>query len=328
MKKCGIIGAGAWGSAISTIIQSNKIYIWSQNKKTVDSINKKKTNEYLKGIKLPKNLIATSDFKKLVDCNYFFIATPTQHTSSIIRRFRKYKISQNFIICSKGIEIKSGKFLSQVVKEIFPKSNIAILSGPCFADEVAKELPTAVLLASKKKRFFNEISKLVYKKNFRLYYSDDILGCQLGGAIKNVYAIGAGIVSGLKLGENARSAFISRSFAEILRLSKSIGAKEKTFFGLSGLGDLILTCNSKKSRNTNFGELIARNKRKKIINMIKNNKTITEGYYTTKALFKISKKYRIEMPILNSIYKILYNSAKIDREIRLILDRRIRKEFY
>ena len=132
------------------------------------------------------------------------------------------------------------------------------MSGPCFADEVARKLPTAVLLSTKNKIFFNNINKLINNKNFRLYYSDDILGCQLGGAIKNVYAIGSGIVNGLKLGENARSAFISRSFAEILRLSKKMGAKEKTLFGLSGLGDLILTCNSKKSRNTVFGEIIVK----------------------------------------------------------------------
>ena len=262
MEKCGIIGAGAWGTAISTIIKSNRIYIWSRNKKTVNSINRKKTNNYLKGIKLPKNLTATTDFNRLVDCKYFFIATPTQHTTAILKKLKKHKIRQNFIICSKGIEIRSGKFLSQIVKEIFPKSNIAILSGPCFADEVAKKLPTAVLIASRKRKFFNEISKIIIKKNFRVYYSNDILGCQLGGAIKNVYAIGSGIVNGLKLGENARSAFISRSIAEILRLNKSIGAKEKTFLGLSGLGDLILTCNSKKSRNTNFGELIVKNKRR------------------------------------------------------------------
>ena len=328
MKNYGIIGAGAWGTAISTILQSNRIYIWSRNKKTVNSINSKKTNNYLKGIKLSKNLTATTDFNRLVDCKYLFIATPTQHTTAILKKLKKHKIRQNFIICSKGIEIRSGKFLSQVVEDIFPKSNIAVLSGPSFADEVAKKLPTAVLIASRKRKFFNEISKIIIKKNFRVYYSDDILGCQFGGAIKNVYAIGSGIVHGLKLGENARSAFISRSIAEILRLNKIIGAKEKTFFGLSGLGDLILTCNSTKSRNTNFGTMIAKNKRKKIINIIKNNKTVTEGYYSAKALYKVSKKYNIEMPILSSIYEILYNKAKIDNEIKLILGRSIKKEFY
>tara|TARA_B100001123_G_scaffold443286_2_gene589009 strand:+ start:562 stop:1554 length:993 start_codon:yes stop_codon:yes gene_type:complete len=330
MKKCGIIGAGAWGTAISTLIQSKntKIYIWSRNKKTVKSINNNNKNEYLKGIKLPKKLIATSKLRDLGECDYFFIATPTQKTSSIISDLSKFKIKQNFIICSKGIEIKSGNFLNHVIKKYFNKANIAAMSGPCFADEVARKLPTAVLLSTKNKIFFNNINKLINNKNFRLYYSDDILGCQLGGAIKNVYAIGSGIVNGLKLGENARSAFISRSFAEILRLSKKMGAKEKTLIGLSGLGDLILTCNSKKSRNTVFGEIIVKNKGKKIINIIQNKKTVTEGYYTTKALFNISKKYKIQMPILQSIYNILFLSKRIDKEIKLILGRRIKKEFY
>lgn len=328
MINCGIIGAGAWGSAISTLIKSDKIYIWSHTQKITNQINKKKINKYLKGITLPKNLSATSNFADLTNCNYFFIATPVQNTYSIIKSLSKYKINQNFIICSKGLEIKSGKFLSQIIKNFFPKARIAVLSGPSFASEVAKKLPTAVLVASKNKKFFREISQLIHHNYFRIYYSDDILGCQLGGAIKNVYAIGSGIVSGLQLGENARSAFISRSFAEILRLSERMGGKEKTFFGLSGLGDLILTSNSKQSRNTNFGEIITKNKGKKIINIINNKKTITEGYYTVKALFKLSKKYKIEMPILTSIYKILYNQANIKKEIKLILGRKIKKEFY
>ena len=328
MIKCGIIGAGAWGTAISTIIKSEKIYIWSRNKITINQINNKKTNKYLKGIKLPTNIFATSEFKDFEQCEYFFITTPTQHTSEILKNLSKYKIKKNFVICSKGIEVKSGKFLSQIILEIFPNANIGILSGPSFAIEVAKKFPTAALLASKNKKFFNSVCNILHNSNFRLYYSSDVLGCQLGGAIKNVYAIGSGIVSGLNLGENARSAFISRSFAEIIRLSKRLGTKEKTFFGLSGLGDLVLTCGSKQSRNTEFGEIISKNNSKKIMNIIKSKKTITEGYYTTKALFKISKKYKIEMPILKSIYKILYNQANIKKEIKTILGRRIKKEFY
>ena len=328
MIKCGIIGAGAWGSAISTVIKSDEIFIWSRNQKVTTQINKKKFNSYLKGIVLPKNLLATSNFQDLKKCNYFFITTPAQYTSAIIKNLSKYTIQENFIICSKGIEIKSGKFLSQIIREIFPNARIAILSGPSFAYEVAKKLPTAVLLATKNKKYFGEVSKLIHNDHFRLYYSNDIIGCQLGGAIKNVYAIGSGIVSGLKLGENARSAFISRSIAEILRLSKHMGIKQKTFFGLSGLGDLVLTCNSQMSRNTDFGKIISKNKEENITKIIKNKKTITEGYFTTKALFKLSKKYKIEMPILESIYRILYKKANIKKEIQLILGRSIKKEFY
>ena len=327
MIKCGIIGAGAWGSAISTLIGCDKILIWSRNKTVVKSINKKRLNPYLKGIKLPKNLFATNSIKDLQECDYFFIATPTQFTRKILTKLKKYKIKKNFIICSKGIENKSCKFLSNIIKEVFPNSKIAIMSGPSFAIEVANKLPTAVLVASKEKNFFNNISKLINKKYFRLYFSNDIIGCQLGGAIKNIYAIGAGMLQGLKLGENAKSAFVSRSFAEILRFSKKFGAKEKTFFGLSGLGDLILTCNSSKSRNTNFGKLITNNK-KSINKIIKKNKTITEGYYSIKPIYEISKKNKIDMPILKSIYKILYKNSNMKKEIELILGRSIKKEFY
>ena len=328
MKRCGIIGAGAWGTAISTIIRSEKIYIWTRNKNTSNLINKKRISKNLKGIKIPKNIVATSDLEDLRGCEYFFIATPTQQTASIIKSLKKYKIKKNFILCSKGIEIKSGRFLSEIIKDIFPKARIAVLSGPSFADEVAKKMPTAVLLSSKSKKFFDEVSKLINNTYFRVYYSNDILGCQLGGAIKNIYAIGAGIVKGMGLGENASSAFISRSFAEILRLGKVIGANEKTFFGLSGLGDLVLTCNSNKSRNTNFGRILKKNKNIKIFNIVKTQKTVTEGYYTSKALFYYSKKHKLEMPILKSIYRILYQKAVIEKEIKLVLNRSIKKEFY
>ena len=241
---------------------------------------------------------------------------------------KKILIPENFIICSKGIDMKNNKLLSEIVSELFPKSKIAILSGPCFANEVAQKKPTAVILSIKNRKSFDKIKNIISKKYFRIYYNNDLVGSQLGGSIKNVYAIGAGIIKGLNLGENAQSAYISRSFAEILRLGKKMKAKEKTFFGLSGLGDLILTCNSKKSRNTFFGLSIVKFKKKNINNILMSKKTITEGYYTSKALFKLSKKYKIEMPISNSIYKILYKKADIQKEINLILSRSLKKEFY
>ena len=328
MIKCGIIGAGAWGTAISTIIRSQSILIWSHNKKIVNSINIKKINYYLKGIKLKNNLFATNKLEDLKNCDYFFIATPVQHTEFVLDKLSKYKIKKNFIICNKGIDIKNGNFLSTIVRNIFPKAKIAILSGPCFAFEVAKKLPTAVTFAAKDIKYFNQINKLIFQKHFRMYFSNDIIGCQIGGAIKNVYAIGAGIIDELHLGENARSAFIVRCFIEILRLGKKIGAKEKTFFGQSCLGDLLLTCSSSKSRNMSFGKQIVKNKNKNIKILIKNKKTITEGYFTSKALFKLTKKHKIDMPIAKIIYKILYLNADINEEIQSILRRPLKKEFY
>ena len=328
MNKYGILGSGAWGSAISTLIEDGEIIIWTRNIRVMNSINNLQKNPYLKKIKLNNNVKASNLLKDLDKCNYLFLTLPVQHTKNILKSLKKNAYNKNFILCSKGIDIKNNKVLSEIVKEIFPRSNIAILSGPSFADEVAQKKPTAVTVSCKNKKYFDEVKKIIKKKYFRIYYSNDIIGSQLGGAIKNVYAIGAGIIEGLNLGKNAKSAYISRSFAEILRLGKKMKAKEKTFFGLAGLGDLILTCNSVKSRNYFFGLSVATYKEKNISKLIMRKKILTEGYYTTKALYKLSKKYNVEMPIAKSIYKILYEKNNIKNEIKIILNRSLKEEFY
>ena len=204
--------------------------------------------------------------------------------------------------------------------------NISVLSGPCFSDEVSQNLPTAVTFASKNRKSFDKVSALINKKNFRIYYSNDVIGCQIGGALKNIYAIGAGITLGLNLGENAKSAFISRSFVEIIRFGKALGANEKTVFGLSGLGDLILTCGSMKSRNTKFGHLISTISLPRIEDVLRSQE-ITEGYFTVNAVKKIADQKKIDMPIATSIYNILYNKYSIKDEINNLLERPTSDEF-
>ena len=200
------------------------------------------------------------------------------------------------------------------------------MSGPCFSDEVAQNLPTAVTFASKSKKSFNAISTLIKNKNFRLYYSDDLIGCQVGGALKNIYAIASGITMGLNLGENAKSAIITRSFVEINRFGQSLGANKNTIFGLSGLGDLILTCNSIKSRNTKFGHLISTTNTSNFKEILKSQK-ITEGFFTVAAVYKMAEQKKIDMPIMKSIYNILYNKYSIKDEINNLLERPITDEF-
>ena len=194
------------------------------------------------------------------------------------------------------------------------------MSGPCFSDEVAQDLPTAATFASSNTSIFDTISGMLKGKKFRIYYSDDIIGCQIGGALKNIYAIAAGISDGLNLGENARSALITRSFVEISRFAKFFKSKKETLFGLSGLGDLMLTCNSSKSRNTNFGIKIANIKHKNFEKELDKN-AITEGYFTTKAAIKIATDNGIEMPILESVFNILYNQFDIEDEINKLMSR-------
>ena len=194
------------------------------------------------------------------------------------------------------------------------------MSGPCFSDEVAQDLPTAATFASSNTSIFDIISGMLKSKKFRIYYSDDVIGCQIGGALKNIYAIAAGISDGLNLGENARSALITRSFVEITRFAIFFKSKKETLFGLSGLGDLMLTCNSSKSRNTNFGIKIANMKHKNFEKELDKN-AITEGYFTTKAAIKIASENDIEMPILESVFNILYNGFDIEDEINKLMSR-------
>ena len=321
----GIIGGGVWGSALARILSQNKVLIYARDQNTVKSINDHKLNPKLKYSSFNDNVSATSSLKELKNCNYLFIALPAQNIRDVISQSNFQNKKHNIIICSKGIEITSSKFLTQVVEELIPYKSISILSGPSFSNEVAQNLPTAVTLATKDKSNFEKISKLIQSKEFRVYYSNDLLGTQIGGALKNIYAVAAGIAKGLNLGENAKSALISRSFAEMTRFAENFKANKNTLFGLSGLGDLILTCNSESSRNTQFGIKIASAKNENYTDLLKSQE-VTEGYYTVEAVYNISKKNKIEMPIMESVYNILYNQHNLKDELTKLLNRPLREE--
>ena len=304
--KIGIIGGGVWGSAIAKLLSNNKVCIITRDTKIVTSINEHRFNPRLKYAVFNENVSATADLNEAKDMDYLFLTLPSQKIRDVLSKVDLSKNTQEIIIASKGIEIESCSFLSDVVKEVSKNTNINILSGPCFSEEVSQNLPTAVTFASSNKKSFENINSLFHNKNFRIYYSDDLIGCQIGGALKNIYAIAAGITLGLNLGENAKSALITRSFVEICRFGESMGAKKQTIFGLSGLGDLMLTCSSLKSRNTKFGQLISSTNNPDIDDILKSQQ-ITEGYYTVKAVKNIADDKKIEMPIMNAIYSILYS---------------------
>ena len=324
--KVGILGGGVWGSALAKLLSKNKVIIFTRDKKVVQSINDHRFNPKLKYVVFNDNVTATNDLNILQDMEYVFIALPSQHIRDVITQLKSKYTNQEVIIASKGIEIKSGLFLSSVIIDTGYSKNVSILSGPCFSDEVAQSLPTAVTFASKDKQSFKKVSSLISNKNFRMYYSSDLIGCQIGGALKNIYAIAAGISLGLNLGENAKSAIITRSFVEISRFGRVFGANQDTIFGLSGLGDLILTCNSTKSRNTNFGNIIATSKILNFEEILKSNE-ITEGYFTVKAVNNLAEEKKIDMPIMKSIYNILYNNYSIEEELNKLLGRPITDEF-
>jgi len=316
----GILGGGVWGSALAKLFSNQEVLIYTRDKKVMNSINDHHFNPKLKYAIFNDNVKATDDLEEIAKKNIIFIALPSQSIREVLSKSYFQNIDADIIIASKGIEISSSMFLSSLVASLIKPKSLSIMSGPCFSDEVAQDLPTAATFASSNTSIFDTISGMLKGKKFRIYYSDDVIGCQIGGALKNIYAIAAGISDGLNLGENARSALITRSFVEISRFAIFFKSKKETLFGLSGLGDLMLTCNSSKSRNTNFGIKIANIKHKNFEKELDKN-AITEGYFTAKAAIKIASDNGIEMPILESVFNILYNGFDIEDEINKLMSR-------
>ncbi len=321
----GILGGGVWGSALARVLSQNTVKIYVRDENLVKSINEHKINPKLKYSSFNENVSATLSLNDLQNVKYLFIALPAQNIREVIQNSTLHNKNHHVVICSKGIEISSSKFLTDVVKEVLPYKTLSILSGPSFSNEVSQNLPTAVTLAANKKIIFEEISNLISNKNFRMYYSNDLMGTQLGGALKNIYAIAAGISQGLNLGENAKSALISRSFVEMTRFAEKFNANKNTLFGLSGLGDLILTCGSNSSRNTQFGIKIASSKYENFSDLLQSQE-VTEGYYTVEAVYNIAKKNKIEMPIMESVYNILYKQYDLKEELIRLLNRPLKDE--
>ena len=321
----GILGGGVWGSALARVLSKNKVIIYARDKNIVKSINEYKLNPKLKYSSFNDNVSATDKIHKLQNVEFLFVALPAQNIREVLEKSEFNNKNQHVVICSKGIEISSSKFLTEVIKDILPTESISILSGPSFSNEVSQNLPTAITLATNNKKNFESISNLIDNKNFRIYYSSDIIGTQIGGALKNIYAIAAGIAQGLTLGENAKSALITRSFAEMTRFAETFGADKNTLFGLSGLGDLILTCGSSSSRNTQFGIKIASSKYDNFSELLQSQE-VTEGYYTVEAVYNIAKNKKIDMPIMEAIYNIIYKRYDLKDEITKLLSRPLKDE--
>jgi len=320
--KVGVLGAGAWGTTISLLLsKKNNVLLWANEKKVVQEINSKNKNSiFLPGVKLNKKIIATNNLNDFKEIDYLFVVIPTQFISITLKKL-KNKLNTRCVIinASKGIEISSLSLINSVIRKHFPKNPISILSGPNFAKEIALGKPTASLIASQTMNESKKISQLLSSPYFRPYLSNDIVGAQICGAMKNVYAIGCGIITGKKFGDNAVASIISRSFAEISLVCNKLGGKPETLMGLSGLGDLFLTCSSDKSRNFSLGLKIASGKKTSVL--LRQKKTVAEGAHTVKAIYRLSKKLKIDLPINNEIYKILYLNKDIDKSISELLNR-------
>ena len=325
--KIGVIGAGAWGTALADIIsKKEKVILWAKEKSVCDNINKFSENKrYLAKIKISKNIKCTTSILDVAKCEILFLVSPVQYLTANLFKLRKdVKSKTIFVCCSKGIEMSSLKLPSEIVNSIFPKNKIAIISGPNFATEIAKGLPAATVVASKSESVAIKIAELLKTPTLRPYLSDDIIGSQIAGALKNIYAIASGIVYGKKYGENAVASIVSRSFAEIKIVAQSMGAKKSTLAGLSGMGDLFLTCSSKESRNFSLGIDLA--KGKTLNQIIAKKFSVAEGVFTVRALKKLSMDKKLDLPINDAIYKVLYRKKNIDVTIQELLNRPITKE--
>ena len=323
-----VIGGGAWGTAIASTLTKNQdcINLWAKELEVVNSINTKNENNlFLPGISLSKKIKAHNDFKFIDMSDLLFFVTPAQYFRKTLKDISN-KIDKNvpIVLCSKGVEIKTLNLMSEIANNILPDNPIAVLSGPSFAIDVANNLPTALTLACDADDVGGKIAETINSAEFRIYQSRDIIGAQIGGATKNIIAIASGIVYGKGLGDSARSALIARGYSEIVQLAKAMGGKEKTLTGLSGMGDLILTCNSQTSRNFTLGVKLGRGMN---INEATNGLTsIAEGMFSTKAIVKLAKIHNVIMPITDSINKLIDNESDIDTIIEELLSRPLKEE--
>lgn len=328
-KQIGIIGGGAWATALSIVAAqaAEEVLLWTRNQDVVMAINSEHVNKhYLANIILPTNICATNNLHDIISCEIIIIAIPTQNLRDIIKELKNLAINSiiPLIICCKGVEQNSLLLMSEIIQEILPMQQIAVLSGPNFADEIAKGLPAATTLAAFELESAKYLAEHLSNNNFKIYYTDDMVSVQLAGAAKNVIAIASGIITGKNLGENARAALISRGVAEIKRLSIAKGGNIETLMGMAGIGDLLLTCSSNKSRNMSFGIELSKGKSIELIQ--KSGPRIVEGIISAKSIYELSLKLGIEMPICKSIYQILYESTNIDTTMSALLKRPVCNE--
>jgi glycerol-3-phosphate dehydrogenase (NAD(P)+) len=310
--KISVLGAGGWGTTLAILLHYNghNVTLWEYKKSYARHLLKTRINtDYLPGIKIPKEILITHDIEEASDDkNLIVLAVPSQFLRDVVKKINYRKIEDAILVSvSKGIEKNSLMTMSQMIKDVFPHINenqIGVISGPSHAEEVSQMVPTAVVAASVDIETSKAIQAAFMTSYFRVYASTDILGVELGGAFKNIIAIGAGIIDGAGFGDNTKAAIMTRGVAEISRLGLAMGARPETFAGLSGMGDLIVTCMSRHSRNRFVGEQIG--KGKKLKEVLKSMEQVAEGVETTRSAKQLAAKIEIETPITNEVYKILF----------------------
>jgi glycerol-3-phosphate dehydrogenase (NAD(P)+) len=328
LQTVGIVGAGAWGTALGLSARraGRDVLMWAYEPETIAEINETHRNAlYLPGVALDPAIEATARFNEVATCDLLLMVTPAQHVRAIAGELAPYmRPDQPLVIGAKGLEQSTGQLLSEVAAEALPQAAVGVLSGPSFAAEIARGLPAALTLATAKEAQGRALSHALSHASFRCYWSDDVVGAEIGGALKNVYAIAAGIVVGKKLGASAHAALVTRGFAEIARFGMAHGARRETLTGLSGLGDLILTCGSPQSRNMSLG--IALGQGRALGEVLKARLGVTEGIYTAGAVVESAAARGIDMPIAKAVHAVISGLSTVDEAIEALLARPLRSE--
>ena len=317
-----IIGSGSWGVALAVHLAGvgNNVKIWSFMEEERDLINNERKCKFLPGVELPENIMCSTDFEEVIKNSKMILhVTPSKFTRSTFRQYKEYVGNKPVIICSKGFEKETLETLDEVILEEMPTAKVGALSGPSHAEEVSIAVPTALVIASKHQNILKMVQDAFMSEKMRIYTSNDVKGVELGGALKNIIAFCSGAAAGIGLGDNSFAALITRGLKEIVRLGVELGGKEETFYGLSGLGDLIVTCLSEHSRNRKAGYLIGQGKSleetKKEVGMV------IESVDNIEVAYELGKLHNIEMPIVETVYKVLYENHDTQEAVKSLMTR-------
>jgi glycerol-3-phosphate dehydrogenase (NAD(P)+) len=322
----GILGAGAWGTALAQALASDgsQVLIWARESELVEEINASHSNSlYLPSARLAETVRATGDLADMASLPALLVVVPAQFLAGVLGQLPR--APRDLVLCAKGIEAGTGRLMTEVAGQAAPEASLAVLSGPTFAHEVAAGLPTAVTLAcAQGEPQWERLSPLIARAALRPYYSDDLIGAEVGGAVKNVLAIACGVIEGLGLGQNARAALIARGYAEMLRFGKARGARSETLAGLCGLGDLVLTCSSTSSRNFSLGKALGEGM--SAAEALAGKNSVAEGAATAPVLAGIARDEGVDMPICEAVHRLLAGEASAAQVARDLLARPLRAE--
>ena len=324
--KISVLGAGSWGTTLACLLSGNghQVYLWEINKQAAKFLDEKRVIPFIGGAVIPESIVISSDLNIINETEAVLFVVPSHYLRSTVMSIKKLNIdlSKKLVIsATKGIENETLLRVSEVIEEIFPgtKDKIVALSGPSHAEEVSKKIPTVVTAASKNEALAIKARDLFINDYFRVYTQDDIIGVELGASLKNVFAIAGGVIDGLSFGDNTKAAIVSRGLKELVSLGIVLGGKEKTFYGLSGIGDLMVTCFSKHSRNRNLGEMLAKGK---TLQQAENElKMVAEGVKTCISAYNLGKKLNIELPIINQVYEVLFKNKDAKQAVYDLMTR-------